>query len=126
MQNPATQTIEAHLLTPRDWQAEALVRAASLMGTPEGARVLVEAKRYGALASQIERLTGEIAHPGLASKSIAIRIATQMGWRPPKPTPDWGAIDGVLHDILREVKPEGTRLVMLARLRILLRKVSGF
>lgn len=46
----------SRLLTPRDWQAEATVRAAKLTGTPEGERALVEAKRYGMLADELDRL----------------------------------------------------------------------
>lgn len=48
--------MNAYLLTPRDWQAEALVRAARLTGTPEGRLALVEARRYAALADEIEHL----------------------------------------------------------------------
>jgi hypothetical protein len=44
------------LLTPRDWQAVALYEAGELLGTPEGAAKLAEAKRYGALADELERL----------------------------------------------------------------------
>lgn len=44
------------LLTPRDWQAQAQREAQELLGTPEGAAKLVEAKRYGVLADEIERL----------------------------------------------------------------------
>ena len=43
-------------LTPRDWQAMAQREASELLGTPEGAAKLAEAKRYGALADEIERL----------------------------------------------------------------------
>lgn len=42
------------LLTPRDWQAQAQREAADLLGTPEGAAKLVEAKRYGMLADALE------------------------------------------------------------------------
>lgn len=44
------------LLTPRDWQSIAQREASELLGTPEGAAKLVEAKRYGMLADEIERL----------------------------------------------------------------------
>lgn len=44
------------LLTPRDWQAQAQREAQELLGTPEGAAKLVEAKRYGMLADEIDRL----------------------------------------------------------------------
>ena len=44
------------LLTPRDWQAMAQREASELLGTPEGAAKLAEAKRYGLLADEIERL----------------------------------------------------------------------
>ena len=47
----------SQLLTPRDWQAQAQREASELLGTPEGAAKLVEAKRYGALADEIERLS---------------------------------------------------------------------
>lgn len=52
----ATHPVPSRLLTPRDWQAEAIAFAADNLGTPEGRRALVEAKRYGALADEIERL----------------------------------------------------------------------
>ncbi len=45
-----------NLITPRDWQAEALAFAARELGTPEGRRALIEARRYGALADQVEAL----------------------------------------------------------------------
>lgn len=48
--------IPYHLVTPRDWQAEALAFAARELGTPEGRRALIEANRYGALSDQIEAL----------------------------------------------------------------------
>lgn len=44
------------ILTPRDWQAIAQREASDLLGTPEGAAKIAEAKRYGALADEIERL----------------------------------------------------------------------
>lgn len=69
-----------HLLTPRDWQAEATVRAAKLTGSPEGALALVEAKRYGMLADEIERLRADDAASGLrrvvASLGEALRGLT--------------------------------------------------
>ncbi len=56
------------ILTPRDWQAMAQREASELLGTPEGAAKLAEAKRYGALADvieqqhrDIERLSGAVA-----------------------------------------------------------------
>lgn len=49
------------LLTPRDWQAIAQREAGELLGTPEGAAKLAEAKRYGMLADEIERLRAELA-----------------------------------------------------------------
>lgn len=48
--------IPAHLLTPRDWQAEAVAHAARECGTPEGRRALAEATRYGALADRLADL----------------------------------------------------------------------
>ena len=48
--------ISAHLLTPRDWQAEAVTHAARECGTPEGRRALAEAARYGALADRLAEL----------------------------------------------------------------------
>lgn len=44
------------LLTPRAWQIEATVRAAKLTGSAEGALALAEAKRYGLMADELERL----------------------------------------------------------------------
>ena len=48
------------ILTPRDWQAVAQLEASDLLGTPEGATKLAEAKRYGALADELERLQREL------------------------------------------------------------------
>jgi hypothetical protein len=50
----------SRLLTPRDWQAQAQREANELLGTPEGAAKLVEAKRYGMLADELERLNETI------------------------------------------------------------------
>ena len=52
-------TIPEHLITPRDWQAEALAFAARELGTPEGRRAMIETNRYGALADQVESLRRE-------------------------------------------------------------------
>lgn len=52
------------LLTPRDWQAEATIRAAKLAGTPEGAAALVEARRYGMLADELDRLAAQASDGG--------------------------------------------------------------
>lgn len=49
-------SLPAHLLTPRDWQLDAVRRGAELLGTPEGAALLAEARRYGALADEVDRL----------------------------------------------------------------------
>lgn len=48
------------MLTPRDWQAMALREAAELAGSHEGAARLVESKRYGALADELDRLRAAI------------------------------------------------------------------
>lgn len=52
----ASQPKPAHnpMLTPRDWQAQAQLEASELLGTPEGAAKLVEAKRYGLMADALE------------------------------------------------------------------------
>jgi len=42
------------LLTPREWQRQAVAEAASLVGTPEFATKMVESRRYGALADELE------------------------------------------------------------------------
>lgn len=50
----------SRLLTPRAWQMEAMVRAAKLTGSPEGELALVEAKRYGLMADELERITAGV------------------------------------------------------------------
>lgn len=52
------------VLTPRDWQIEATSRAAKLVGTPEGELALVEARRYGALADESERMRTALVELG--------------------------------------------------------------
>lgn len=52
-------TIPDHLITPLDWSAEALRHAAAWTGQPEGARALVESRRYLAMHELIERLRAE-------------------------------------------------------------------
>jgi hypothetical protein len=42
------------LLTPREWQRQAIVEAANLVGTDEYAAKIAEAKRYGMLADELE------------------------------------------------------------------------
>ena len=54
-------TIPDHLITPLDWSAEALRHAAAWTGQPEGARALVESKRYLAMHEQAERLQAELS-----------------------------------------------------------------
>ena len=49
------------LLTPRAWQQIAQQKALELAGTPEAAEKLAEAKRYGMLADEIERLNAQRA-----------------------------------------------------------------
>ena len=51
------------LLTPRDWQAIALIEAGKHTGTREGMEKLAESRRYGALADEIERLRAALAEP---------------------------------------------------------------
>lgn len=48
------------IITPRDWQQIAQGEALTLSGMPEAHTKLVEAKRYGALANEIERLRAAI------------------------------------------------------------------
>lgn len=51
------------LITPRDWQAEALKRAADdSADTATAMQALVDAKRFGMLADCIDTLTHELAH----------------------------------------------------------------
>ena len=49
-------TSQALLLKPRDWQQIAQRQAADMLGTPEAAEKLAEARRYGALADELEHL----------------------------------------------------------------------
>lgn len=49
-----------YLITPRDWQLIAQREAAALLGAPEGAAKLAEAKRYGVLADKIDRLEAAV------------------------------------------------------------------
>jgi len=42
------------LLNPREWQRQAVAEAAALVGTPEFAAKMVEARRYCALADELE------------------------------------------------------------------------
>jgi len=42
------------LLTPREWQRQALAEAAAMVGMPEFAAKMVEARRYGAPADELE------------------------------------------------------------------------
>lgn len=44
------------LITPRDWQHIAQQQAIELLGTPEADAKQAEAKRYGMLADEIDRL----------------------------------------------------------------------
>lgn len=90
------------LLTPRDWQNEALIRAAQPVDPVQAGLALVEAKRYGALADEIDRL------------------------RRDQHTPDWGAIDDELMAALLPVYPETIRMGLVHKMRLLLRKVSDF
>ena len=55
-------TIPDHLITPRDWSAEALHHAAEWTGQPEGVRALVESRRYLAMHELIERLRELLSH----------------------------------------------------------------
>jgi hypothetical protein len=52
--------IPSYLLTPNDWAAEAVKRAAEYAGMPEGSTFLVEARRYLALGERIRCLETEL------------------------------------------------------------------
>jgi hypothetical protein len=52
-------TKDAKLLTPRDWQMQAQVEAAKLVGTDAYADKMVEARRYGAMADALQALQNE-------------------------------------------------------------------
>jgi thiamine biosynthesis protein ThiC len=78
-------------LTPRDWQAIALRDAAEMCGTAEGAHRLVEARRYGALADEIDRLKTELGAPLTAERQRdAYKAALQwlIRWAGHKPLPE--------------------------------------
>ena len=80
------------LLTPRDWQSMALRNAADNLGTSEGAALLAEAKRYGALADEIERMARRIDALTLALVSARSAIKTPWPWK----EDSVAAIDAVL------------------------------
>ena len=65
-----------HLLTPRDWQARAQLEASDLLGSPEGAAKLAEARRYGALADHIASLQARL---DAAEKSKATLLDALAG-----------------------------------------------
>ena len=69
------------LLTPRSWQIEAMVRAAKLTGSHEGELALVEARRYGALADQIEKLRtlAEGASRSIPADAITVNLVRLAG-----------------------------------------------
>lgn len=52
--------IPSYLLTPNDWAADAIKRAAEYAGMPEGSIFLVEARRYLALGERIKCLETEL------------------------------------------------------------------
>lgn len=52
--------MKGYLIRPRDWQLIAQREAAALLGTPEGAAKLAEAKRYEVLADKIDRLEAAV------------------------------------------------------------------
>lgn len=62
------------LLTPRDWQAQAQREGNELLGTPEGAAKLVEAKRYGMLVDEIDRLIAKLSPVLLTENEIAVLV----------------------------------------------------
>lgn len=61
MNAPAPKiTPRALLLKPRDWQQIAQRQASDMLGTPEAAEKLAEARRYGALADELEHLQASL------------------------------------------------------------------
>lgn len=71
-------TIPDHLITPLDWSAEALRHAAAWTGQPEGARALVESKRYLAMHEQIERLRGHLEQAQQQAQAELDKRATAL------------------------------------------------
>lgn len=56
-----TRSLPDKLLRPQDWAQMALCEAHGLLGTPEGAAKLAEAKRYLACCEILERLARRCA-----------------------------------------------------------------
>lgn len=57
---PSTTPTPAHLLTPRDWQMQAIKEATALVGTSAYDAKAVEAKRYGMLADALESTQADL------------------------------------------------------------------
>ena len=61
-------------VTPRDWQAMAQIEAAQMLGTPEAAAKLAEAKRYEMLADVVEQ-----QHRDIKRLQVQVRQADERG-----------------------------------------------
>lgn len=65
----------ATLITPRDWQMIAMTKAMDALGTPEGADLLVESKRYGVLADHIDKLE----HQAAQDRALIEQLRADLG-----------------------------------------------
>jgi hypothetical protein len=90
------------ILTPRDWQQIAQGEALTLAGMPEAHTKMVEAKRYGALADEIDRLRGMVGgHDDLSQalidrlENLEVQAVREIvpGWVG-IPTVEWDSIMG--------------------------------
>ena len=90
------------ILTPRDWQQIAQGEALALAGMPEAHAKMVEAKRYGALADEIDRLRGMVGgHDDLSQalidrlENLEVQAVREIapGWVG-IPTVEWDSIMG--------------------------------
>ena len=81
------------ILTPRDWQQIAQGEALTLAGMPEAHAKLVEAKRYGLLADEIDRQRAENSEYRELLRELLVQLCENPGVR------DDGNAPGHCHQI---------------------------
>ena len=97
------------ILTSRDWQQIAQGEALALAGMPEAHAKMVEAKRYGALADEIDRLRGMVGGHDDLSQALIDRLENLEVQAVREIAPGWVGIPTVEWDSIMGPNVQGDR-----------------